>query len=187
MEVVALGLPEVKLVTPRRFHDNRGYFYEAWSAKAFAGAGLDFDFVQDNVSLSLRRGTVRGLHFQLAPNAQAKLVSCLRGAILDVAVDIRAGSPTFGRHVAAELSGENGRALMVPAGFAHGFVTLVDDTIATYKVDAPYSQPDDRGIYWADPALGIDWPITEAEAEMSDKDKILPRLADLPVCFTYGA
>jgi dTDP-4-dehydrorhamnose 3,5-epimerase len=187
MDVQPLAIPDVKLLTPRRFGDDRGYFYESWSRRLFADIGLDRDFVQDNMARSRVKGVVRGLHFQQNPNAQAKLVSVLQGAVLDVAVDVRHGSPTYGRHVAVELTAENGRMMLVPRGFAHGYVTLTEDTIFHYKVDGFYSPADDRGIYWADPALGIDWGVGESGAVLSDKDKRLPMLADLAVYFRYGA
>lgn len=172
--MTTLAIPDVKLITPRRFADDRGWFTETWSRNA-----LDVDFCQDNQSLSHAIGTVRGLHFQKPPHAQAKLVSVLRGRILDVAVDIRRGSPTFGRHVAVELSAEDGNQLFVPRGFAHGFCTLERDTHVLYKVDAFYAPESDAGLYWADAALGITWPVDEAKAHLSPKDAKLPRLADI--------
>jgi len=177
-----LSIPDVKVLTPRRFGDNRGWFTESWSRKV-----LDVDFCQDNLSLSAPRGTVRGLHFQKPPHAQAKLVSVLRGRIFDVAVDIRVGSPTYGRHVAVELSADKGNQLFVPRGFAHGFCTLEPDTMVMYKVDAFYAPESDAGLLWSDPALAITWPVTSAEAELSPKDQRLPRLADIMSPFTYGA
>ena len=177
-----LAIPDVKVLTPRRFGDNRGWFTESWSRKA-----LDVDFCQDNMSLSAPRGTVRGLHFQKPPHAQAKLVSVLRGRILDVAVDIRVGSPTFGQHVAVELTAEQGNQLFVPRGFAHGFCTLEPDTMVMYKVDSFYAPESDAGLLWCDPALGIQWPVTPTEAELSPKDQRLPRLADIMSPFTSGS
>ena len=182
MDVVATAIADVKLVRPRVFADERGWFAETWSARAFAAAGIAEGFVQDNQSLSRPRGTVRGLHFQTPPMAQGKLVRVLRGAILDVAVDLRRSSPTRGRHVAVELTAD-GAQLWVPVGFAHGFCTLVDDTEVFYKVTAPYSPAHDRGLAWDDPALGIPWPVSAAEALLSDKDRRHPRLADLPDWF----
>jgi len=178
--------PDLAILIPRRFQDARGFFVETYSRRRLAGQGFAFDFVQDNLSLSTRAGTVRGLHFQRPPTAQAKLVSVLRGAIFDVAVDIRQGSPRYGHHVAVRLSAAEGNQLVIPAGFAHGFCTLEPDTVVAYKVDAYYSAEDDDGLYWADPALGIDWPVSEAEAELSDKDRRLPKLADVARCFVYG-
>ncbi len=177
--------PDLTILVPRRFHDPRGFFVESYNRRSLAEHGLTYDFVQDNVSLSTKPGTVRGLHFQRPPMAQAKLVSVLQGAIFDVAVDLRQGSPWYGRSVAVRLSAEEGNQLMVPAGFAHGFCTLEPDTVVAYKVDAYYSAADDDGLYWADPALGIDWPVTEAVAELSDKDRRLPKLADGTRCFVY--
>lgn len=179
LDVRALEIPEVKLITPRRFADSRGYFTESWNKRALAAAGIHYDFVQDNQSLSKEIGTVRGLHFQRPPHAQAKLVSVLRGRIFDVAVDIRKGSKTFGRHVTAELDSETGAQLLVPAGFAHGFATLTPETLVLYKVDAHYSAEADSGIFWADPALGISWPVGERAAIVSDKDARLHHLMEI--------
>jgi dTDP-4-dehydrorhamnose 3,5-epimerase len=177
MKIDATALPEVKLLTPRRFEDERGFFSETYSRERLAAAGIEVAFVQDNQSLSRRRGTIRGLHYQLAPMAQAKLVRVLRGAILDVAVDIRPGSATFGRHVAVELDAERGGQLFVPEGFAHGFCTLADDTEVFYKVSRPYAPDCERGILWSDPTLGIAWPVGPEAAVVSDKDRSLPPLA----------
>ena len=179
MQVEATAIPEVKIVTPKKFGDARGFFSEVYSRKAWGGAGLDGDFVQDNHSYSAEVGVIRGLHFQIAPFAQAKLVRVARGRILDVAVDLRAGSPTYGRHVAVELSAANWRQLLVPVGFAHGFCTLVPDTEVLYKVTQIYSPAHDRGLAFDDPALGIDWGIDAARAVLSDKDRRHPRLAEL--------
>jgi dTDP-4-dehydrorhamnose 3,5-epimerase len=179
MQVEATAIPEVKIVTPKKFGDARGFFSEVYSRKAWVEAGLDYDFVQDNHSYSAEVGVIRGLHFQLEPFAQAKLVRVARGRILDVAVDLRAGSPTYGRHVAVELSAANWRQLLVPVGFAHGFCTLVPDTEVLYKVTQIYSPAHDRGLAFDDPALGIDWGIDAARAVLSDKDRRHPRLAEL--------
>lgn len=181
-----LKIPEVILVKPKKFGDNRGYFMETFRQNLFQEHAGVVSFVQDNQSFSAEVGTVRGLHFQLEPRAQGKLVACTTGALFDVAVDIRQGSPTFGQHVSAELTAENGEQLWVPAGFAHGFCTLVPDTIISYKVTDYYSPEQDRGLLWNDPAIGIDWPVTEDSAVLSDKDKRQPVLADLPVSFVYG-
>lgn len=178
--ITPLAIPDVLLITPRRHGDARGWFSETWSRRAFEAAGLAFDFVQDNQAFSARRGTVRGLHFQRPPNAQAKLVRALKGAIYDVAVDIRAGSPTYGRWVGATLTAEGGEQLLVPRGFAHGYCTLVDDTELFYKVDGPYAPADEGGLLWNDPALGIDWPVAAEDAVLSEKDRVLPVLADAP-------
>jgi len=167
------------LLAVRRFADARGVFIETYNHRDFAAIGIADAFMQDNQSLSTRIGTVRGLHFQVPPDAQGKLVRVLRGRILDVAVDLRAGSASFGQHVSAELSAENGYMLWVPVGFAHGFVTREANTEVAYKVTRPYSPGCDRGMAWDDPALGIDWGVDGASASLSDKDKNLPRLAEL--------
>jgi dTDP-4-dehydrorhamnose 3,5-epimerase len=180
IEVEPTALPEVKIVRTKVFADPRGYVTETYNRKAFAAAGILDEFVQDNVSLSTQAGTVRGLHFQSAPFAQAKLVRVGRGRILDVAVDLRRSSATYGRHVAMELSGENRLQLLVPVGFAHGFCTLEPDTEVSYKVTAHYAAAHDHGLAWDDPALGIDWPVAAGRAVLSDKDTRHPQLAELP-------
>lgn len=177
MQITPTAIPDVKLIEPRKFGDHRGFFSETFSRKALAAAGLDLDFVQDNHSLSATAGTVRGLHYQVAPTAQAKLVRVVRGAILDVAVDIRRGSSTFGRHVAVELSAANWKQVLVPVGFAHGFVTLEPDTEVIYKVTDYYSPPDERGVLWNDPALGIDWRVAPDAATLSERDRRHPLLS----------
>ncbi len=159
---------------------------EAFREDLFHAHAGPFRFVQDNRSFSAEAGTVRGLHFQLPPKAQGKLVSCTAGALLDVAVDIRRGSATYGQYVAAELTAENGEQLWVPPGFAHGFCTLRPETIISYKVTEYYSPEHDRGLFWDDPAIGIDWPVKPKEAVLSEKDKKLPLLSDLPVSFVFG-
>jgi len=165
---------------PRRFEAARGFFCETFNERAFAQqAGIRCRFVQDNQSLSRRIGTVRGLHFQTQPFAQDKLVRVGRGRILDVAVDIRRDSPNFRRHVAVELSAANGRQLFIPAGFAHGFCTLEEDTEVLYKASAFYSPQHDAGILWCDPELAIPWPVASGEAVLSDSDRGRPLLADL--------
>jgi len=171
------------LVQPKRFGDHRGFFLETYSTRDFAALGVADVFVQDNHSLSATPGTVRGMHFQLLPRAQAKLVRVLRGRILDVAVDLRSGSPTRGKHVAAELTAENGMMLYVPVGFAHGFSTLEPDTEVAYKVSDTYAPDCDRGLAWDDPTLGIDWQVAPAAAVLSDKDRRLPKLAELGAVF----
>jgi dTDP-4-dehydrorhamnose 3,5-epimerase len=176
-------IPAVKIVTPRKHGDARGFFSEVYKQSDWKSAGLDYTFVQDNHSSSAPVGTLRGLHFQTAPFAQDKLVRVVRGRILDVAVDIRRSSPTFGKHVAVELSAENWRQLLVPIGFAHGFVTLEPDTEVLYKVTALYSAPNDRGLAFDDPDLGIDWPLPPGGAVLSEKDKHWPRLRDLADAF----
>ena len=170
LKVESLAIPDVRLVTPQRFGDDRGFFSETYNAQRFKAAGIDADFVQDNHSLSARKGTVRGLHFQAPPFAQAKLVRVLRGSILDVAVDVRKGSPTYGKWVSAELSAENGVQIYVPHGFLHGFATLEPDTEIAYKVDNYYSKACDGAVLWNDAALGIDWGIPAGEAVLSEKD-----------------
>jgi dTDP-4-dehydrorhamnose 3,5-epimerase len=177
--ITPLALPEVLLITPRRHGDARGWFAETWSRQNLAEAGVEADFVQDNQAYNARKGTVRGLHFQQAPHPQAKLVRVVRGAIYDVAVDVRPGSPTFGRWVGAELTAAGGEQLFVPRGFAHGYCTLTDDCELLYKVDGLYAPQTEGGVAWNDPDLGIDWPLA-GEAVLSDKDKALPTLKDMP-------
>lgn len=177
MTVLPLAIPDVKLITPKKFGDHRGFFSEVYKREAFEKAGLPTDWFQDNQSLSRETGVLRGLHFQLPPFAQTKLVRVIKGAIFDVAVDIRRDSPTFGQHVYAELSADNFQQLLVPAGFAHGFLTLTPDTEVLYKVNAPYSAPHDRGILWNDPALKIPWPLNGLSPVLSDKDTKHPTLA----------
>lgn len=178
MQVEALAIADVKLLTPKIFRDARGFFSETWNARLLAEHGITTTFVQDNHALSVPKGTLRGLHFQRAPMAQDKLVRVTRGAVFDVAVDIRPGSPTFGRHVSAVLSAANWAQLWVPKGFAHGYVTLEPDTEVIYKVTEFYAPAHDAGIAWDDPALAIAWPIERSSLVLSDKDQRLPRLAD---------
>ncbi len=184
MQFQETAIPDVKIVTPKRHGDARGFFSEVYKKSDWDQAGLPHDFVQDNHSLSGPVGTLRGLHFQKPPFAQAKLVRVIRGRILDVAVDIRRSSPTFGQHVAVELSAESWRQMFVPVGFAHGFVTLEPDTEVLYKVTALYSAADDRGIAWDDPDLRIDWPLPGEGPILSQKDRNWPRLRDLADVFT---
>jgi len=181
--VQSLAIPDVKLITPARIGDARGFFSEVFHARRFAEAGIPGPFVQDNHSLSAAVGTVRGLHLQIDPSAQGKLVRVTRGAIWDVAVDVRRGSPTFGQHVGIELSVENWRQLWIPTGFLHGFCTLEPDTEVLYKVTAEYDREAERGVAWDDPALAIPWPVEPNKAQLSDKDRALPRLADCPAWF----
>jgi dTDP-4-dehydrorhamnose 3,5-epimerase len=183
IDIELTRLPDVKIVKTKVFADTRGYFMETYSYPAFTAAGIMDQFVQDNASLSRECGTVRGLHFQLAPFAQAKLVRVAKGRILDVAVDLRSSSPTYGQHVAVELSSDNNFQLLVPVGFAHGFCTLEPNTEVQYKVSAPYSAEHDRGLAWNDPALAIAWPVDAADAILSEKDTKHPALADLPAYF----
>jgi len=180
----ALDLAGLTLVIPPRFGDARGVFSETYNERVFAEHGIQTRFVQDNYSLSRDAGTVRGLHFQTPPYAQAKLVRVLRGRIRDVAVDLRRGSPTYGQHVLVELSAENGRQLFVPEGFAHGLVTCEADTEVAYKVSDFYAPHHDAGIFWADPSLNIEWGIPEAEATISEKDSRLPSFNDFESPFS---
>jgi len=179
------AIEDVLLIVPAKFVDNRGYFVETYRADIFETGVGTFTFVQDNRSYSAEAGTVRGLHFQIHPRAQGKLISCSNGAFLDVAVDVRAGSPTYGRFVAVELSAENALQLWLPPGFAHGFCTLTANTVVTYKVTDYYSAEHDRGLLWNDPALGIEWPVTADKAILSEKDRRQPTLAELPSSFIY--
>ncbi len=183
MKVERLSVPDLILVTPPRFGDARGFFSETFNVPRFAEAGIDLSFVQDNQSLSRERGVIRGLHCQMAPYAQGKLVRCVKGAIWDVAVDARRSSPTYGQWAAAELSAENWAQLWVPPGFLHGFCTLVPDTEVIYKVTDRYDRESERGVVWNDPDLALPWPVSEAEAVLSDKDRVLPRWAGLPALF----
>jgi dTDP-4-dehydrorhamnose 3,5-epimerase len=181
-----LAIPDVFVFTPKRFGDDRGFFVETFNRALMEPMTGALDWVQDNHSRSDPKGTLRGLHFQSPPFAQDKLVRCVRGSILDVAVDIRHGSPTFGRHVAATLTAEGGEQIFVPKGFAHGFVTLEQGCEVIYKVTNYYSAPDDRGLRWNDPALGIGWGFAEEDVTLSPKDAAQPMLADTPVHFRYG-
>ena len=176
MIVRPLGLDSVMEVVPQRFSDARGFFSETYNLAAFAEAGIRETFVQDNHSWSATRGIMRGLHYQLPPFAQAKLVRVMSGAVFDVAVDIRRDSPHFGRWVGLELSAEAGNQIFVPAGFAHGFVTLTDDVHLLYKVSAPYSAAHDRSIRFDDPDIAVDWPVLPVEAFLSEKDRKAPLL-----------
>lgn len=176
-------IPSVKIITPRKHSDARGFFSEVYKRSDWESAGLNYIFVQDNHSHSAPAGTLRGLHFQIAPFAQDKLVRVARGRILDVAVDIRRSSPTFGKYVAVELSADNWRQLLIPIGFAHGFITLEPNTEVLYKVTALYSASHDRGLAFDDPALGIDWPVPRGGPILSEKDKYWPRLSDLADTF----
>lgn len=183
MQIERTALADVVILTPRRFGDARGWFCETWNAARMAEAGLDLPWVQDNQSFSAAKGTLRGLHYQSPPRAQDKLVRCTRGAILDVAVDIRSGSPGYGDWVAVELTAENGRQLFVPKGFLHGFLTLTADTEVQYKCSDFYSPSHDGCVRWDDPALGIDWGVTAPV--LSDKDANAPLLADIGQPFRW--
>jgi len=185
MQLKDLDIPEVKLLTPARHRDNRGFFSEIYSAPEITRLGIRFDFVQENYSYSAQRHTVRGLHAQSPPFAQSKLVQVLSGAVMDVAVDLRRGSPWHGKYVMAELSADNWNQILIPAGFAHGFCTLSADVAVIYKVTAPYSAKHDGGVRWDDEALGIPWPVKASAAVISDKDRALPLLADYDSPFVY--
>ena len=182
-----LAIPDVKLIVPAVHGDARGAFAETYTQAKYDSVGIEMPFIQDNHAVSAEAGTLRGLHFQTPPFAQDKLVRVVRGSILDVAVDLRAGSPTFGQHVKATLSADNWTQVFVPAGFAHGLLTLEPDTHVLYKVSAPYSKEHDKGVLWNDPALGIDWGVSAVEVILSDKDQKQPLLADCPDYFQYEA
>lgn len=184
MKAMETSLKGVFLIEPQVFGDARGWFMESWSKRKFEDAGLPVEFLQDNQSFSAQKGTLRGLHYQLNPMAQAKLLRCTRGRIFDVAVDIRKGSPQYGKWASAELTAENKRQLFIPRGFAHGFITLTDDVEVQYKADNYYAPECDGNIRWDDPAIGIHWPI--APVILSDKDKAAPLLAErTELNFTY--
>ena len=185
MQVTTLAIPDIKVVRPKIFRDDRGFFSETYNADALGKSGFDAIFVQDNHAMSTEIGVVRGLHFQIGPNAQGKLVRVVKGAILDVAVDIRAGSPTYGQHIARELSADNWEQLWVPVGFAHGYCTLQENTEVIYKVTAPYDRENERGIQFDDPALAIPWPFPRERAVLSAKDRENKPLADHPTYFSY--
>ncbi len=178
MNVETTAIPGVLLVTPQRFPDGRGFFSETWNERRFTEAGIPGPFVQDNHALSREKGVLRGLHLQVGPNAQGKLVRAVHGAIWDVAVDIRRGSPTYGKHFGAVLSAENWSQLWIPAGLLHGYCTLEPDTEVIYKVTAPWDRAAERGVIWNDPELAVPWPVAAGEAILSDKDRALPPLAD---------
>ena len=177
MKIKRTPLEGLLIIEPKVWRDSRGYFYESYNKSLFAEAGIECDFVQDNQSLS-QRGTLRGLHAQEAPFAQGKLVRVISGKVLDIAVDIRKGSPTFGKSLSIELDGENNLMLWIPVGFLHGFATLEDNTIFSYKVSNFYNQASEIGVRWNDPTLGIDWQLNDEEVILSDKDKQLPFFKD---------
>jgi dTDP-4-dehydrorhamnose 3,5-epimerase len=185
MQLERLTIKDVLLISPTKHHDHRGFFSEVYRRETLIEAGVKEDFVQDNHVYSAKRGSIRGLHFQVPPHAQGKLVRCTRGAVLDVALDIRQGSPSYARHVAVELSAANFRQLWVPPGFAHGYVTLEDDCEVIYKVTSYWAPDFERGIAWNDPGLRINWPVAEADAVLADKDQCYPFLADLEPLFHY--
>jgi dTDP-4-dehydrorhamnose 3,5-epimerase len=178
------AVEDVILIEPQQFADDRGWFMETYKETPFREAGIDFAFVQDNHSLSRQEGVVRGLHYQRRPAAQGKLKRCIRGRILDVAVDIREGSPTYKEWVAFELSAENARQVWIPPGFANGFCTLTDDAEVAYKVTAEYDPELDSGFAWDDPEIGVDWPVDDPI--LSEKDQEAPPLAECDANFTYG-
>jgi dTDP-4-dehydrorhamnose 3,5-epimerase len=187
MQFFSTSVAEVKLIRPARHRDSRGWFFESWNRRAFAGAGIQAEFVQDNVAMSKSVGTVRGLHFQIVPHAQGKLVRVAKGAVFDVAVDVRRGSPTFGQHTALTLTAESGDQLWIPAGFAHGYCTLTLDCEVTYKVTDYYAPECERGLLWNDPGLGIAWPVTGDKAIVHPRDAAWPALEALTDTFAYGA
>jgi dTDP-4-dehydrorhamnose 3,5-epimerase len=185
MDIESLAIPDVQLIRPSKHGDKRGFFSEIFRDDLFARRGIGGPFVQDNHVYSADRGVLRGLHFQKPPNSQGKLVRCIRGSILDVAVDIRAGSPTFGRYVAAEISAANWTQIWVPAGFAHGYVTLEPDCEIIYKVTDYYAPASEAGIAWDDPDIGIDWRLNRSDLVLSEKDTRNPRLAQISTPFDF--
>jgi len=188
MEIAAAdGLPAVRILLPQRHQDARGYFSEVWREDSMARSGIKVRFVQENHALSRAAGTLRGLHFQIGSAAQGKLVRCLRGGILDVAVDIRHGSPTFGRYVSTVLSAENWKQVYVPIGFAHGYCTLAPNTEVLYKVTAYFDPASERGLAWDDPDIGITWPVKAEEAILVARDRAYPRLAELTMFFPFAS
>jgi dTDP-4-dehydrorhamnose 3,5-epimerase len=185
MELKVTDLPGIFLLKPRRFTDSRGYFVETYNQRAFAAAGIDMHFVQDNQSFSAKASTIRGLHFQLPPAAQTKLVRAARGRVFDVAVDLRQGSPTFGRWIGVTLTADGGEQLLIPRGFAHAFCTLEDNCEVAYKTDDFYAPKSESGLMWNDPDLRIDWPITPNAAILSDKDSKLGFFRDFESPFFF--
>jgi len=185
MKIEQTALQGVVILTPARHGDARGFFSESWNKARMAQAGFHYDFVQDNHSLSQAVGTVRGLHFQTPPHAQAKLVRCGQGALLDVAVDIRRGSPTFGQWISVELSAENGKQLLIPSGFLHGFATRAPNTEIIYKCTDYYAPDCDAGVRYDDPDIGIDWGLGDTSPLLSDKDRSAPMLSQIDTPFTF--
>ena len=183
MQVIDTAIADVKILKPQVFGDNRGWFMESWSKKKMEDAGLFYDFVQDNQSFSSVKGTIRGIHFQYGDAAQAKLVRCVKGAVLDVAVDLRKDSPTYKKYVAVELSAENFTQLLIPRGCGHGFLTLTDEVEFVYKEDNLYAPTEDRNIIWNDPDIGIDWGIDNPI--LSEKDAKAPKLSDIENDINY--
>ena len=184
MKIIDTAIPEVKLVEPAVFGDNRGWFYESYSYEKLRALGIDIKFVQDNRSYSKEKGTLRGIHFQKTPMAQSKLICCTRGKILDIAVDLRKGSPTYLKWISAELTEENKHMLFIPKGFGHGFVTLTEDVEVLYKVDEYYSKDHDRSICFDDKQIGVEWGISDPV--LSEKDKNAPLLCDSDIDFVWG-
>ncbi|WP_163849187.1 dTDP-4-dehydrorhamnose 3,5-epimerase [Pseudooceanicola aestuarii] len=185
MNISDSPLPGLRLIEPRRFGDHRGFFAEIWNRKAYEDQGIAIDWVQDNHSLSATPSTLRGLHFQAPPHAQAKLVRCGRGRLFDVVVDLRRGSPTYGQWGGFELSAENGHQLLIPAGFAHGFVTREPNTEIVYKCSDYYAPETEGAVAWEDPEIGIDWGLDGTDPILSDKDRAAPRLSGVDTPFTY--
>lgn len=179
MDIITTEIPDVKILVPKRFTDDRGFFSETYNKRTFADAGIDLEFVQDNHSYSVHKSTIRGLHFQLPPFAQDKLVRVVRGSVFDVAIDLRRSSATFGRNVSVELSATDWNQILVPVGFAHGFCTLEPETEVIYKVTRFYSPEHDRGIAWNDADLGVLWPVEEKDAVLSERDAQLPDFASV--------
>ena len=186
MNVFDSEIPGIRIFTPKKFDDGRGFFSETYNKKRFASFGITKEFVQDNQSLSIEPWTLRGLHFQIPPYAQDKILRVLRGKIFDVVVDIRLGSPTYGKHASFVLSAEEWNQIWIPIGFAHGICTMEPNTEVLYKMTNYYSPEHDRGILWNDPSLDIHWPADEKKVLLSDKDKKLPRLSELKSCFHYS-
>ncbi|MEC5270322.1 dTDP-4-dehydrorhamnose 3,5-epimerase [Heyndrickxia coagulans] len=186
MKISKTNLEGVLVIEPAVFGDHRGWFMETYNEKNMAEAGVKLKFVQDNHSFSATKGTLRGLHYQMSPKAQSKLIRCTRGTIFDVAIDIRKGSPTYGKWYGLELSAENKKQLLIPKGFAHGFMTLTDDVEVQYKVDELYAPECDRGIRWNDPTIAVDWPIHDIQPVLSAKDEKAPLLEEAENNFTYG-
>ena len=187
VQVTETDIPDVKILEPVRHGDHRGFFSEIYNRERFREAGIELDFVQENYSFSAAPNTVRGLHFQTGPCEQDKLVQVVSGAIIDFAVDLRSGSPWYGQYVKAEISADNWRQILVPKGFAHGLITLEPDTAVMYRVTAHFSAAHDSGVRWNDPDIGIDWPVSEANAVLSDTDRQLPFLSECATLFTYNA
>ncbi|WP_264739728.1 dTDP-4-dehydrorhamnose 3,5-epimerase [Cytobacillus firmus] len=185
MKITKTKFEEVVVIEPKVYGDHRGWFTETYSKSILADHGINLEFVQDNQSFSAAKGTLRGLHYQLNPKAQSKLIRCTRGSIFDVAVDIRKGSRTYGEWYGIELNDENKKQLLVPKGFAHAFITLTDDVEVQYKVDETYSPEHERGILWNDPEIGIVWPI-EVKPVLSAKDEVAPLLKSAENNFTIG-